>query len=328
MQKETRILIVDDNADMRAYLKRLLEPYFTVRSASNGAEAWVQIRHSIPSLVLSDMMMPVMDGKNLLEHIRNDEQLYRLPVIFLSARAGEGARIDGLEAGADDYLVKPFSAAKLLTKVRAQININKARGHAEDQLRALLAEAPVAMAIYRGPNHVIELANQRMLAYWGRSKEQTFKRPLFDAISELDTQGFRQIMDTVYETGERFVVSETPEVLNRFGREETAYVNLTIEALKDEKKLVNGIIAVAADVTDQVISRLELEKVSATLTLAMDSTGMGIYRIILASDLLEVSPKAKVIHAIPPDEVLSYEKTLSVIVPEHRDIMNSLLKVH
>jgi len=81
--------------------------------------------------VLSDMMMPVMDGKAMLEHIRQSHETMRLPVIFLSARAGEEARIDGLEAGADDYLVKPFSSAELLTKIRAQIKITQARGHAE-----------------------------------------------------------------------------------------------------------------------------------------------------------------------------------------------------
>ncbi|WCT14844.1 ATP-binding protein [Mucilaginibacter jinjuensis] len=319
VNKETHILVVDDNADMRAYLKRLLEPFFTIQTAINGADALAQIKQETPSLILSDMMMPVMDGKALLQHIRGNEDTYRLPVIFLSARAGEEARIDGLEAGADDYLVKPFSAAELLTKVRAQINISRARGHAEEQLRSLLTEAPVAMAIYRGANHVIELANQRMLAYWGRSREATARRPLFEAIPELAEQGFRQIMDNVFQTGERYVSVELPVVLYRFGKEETAYVNLTIEALKDENKLINGMIAVAADVTAQVNARLELERVSDTLRLAMDSTGMGIYRITLASDLLEVSPRARNIHAIPPDEVLSYESTLSVVVPEHRE---------
>nr|WP_067055156.1 ATP-binding protein [Mucilaginibacter sp. L294] len=319
VNKETLILVVDDNADMRAYLKRLLEPYFTVGAAANGADALEQIKIALPSLILSDVMMPVMDGKTLLQNIRGNDDTYRLPVIFLSARAGEEARIDGLEAGADDYLVKPFSAAELLTKVRAQINISKARGHAEEQLRGLLTEAPVAMAIYRGPNHIIELANQRMLVYWGRTREVTVKRPLFEAIPELDDQGFRQIMDQVYQTGERFVSVETPVLLHRFGNEELAYVNLTIEALKDEHKNINGMIAVAADVTVQVNARLDLERMSDTLRLAMDSTGMGIYRIILASDLLEVSPRARVIHAIPPDEVLSYENTLAVVVPEHRE---------
>ncbi|AMR32304.1 hypothetical protein A0256_13190 [Mucilaginibacter sp. PAMC 26640] len=319
VNKETSILVVDDNGDMRAYLKRLLEPYFTVDTASNGAEALEQIKAKLPSLVLSDVMMPVMDGKALLRQIRQNEDTYRLPVIFLSARAGEEARIDGLEAGADDYLVKPFSAAELLTKVRAQINISKARGLAEEQLRSLLTEAPVAMAIYRGPSHVIELANQRMLTYWGRTSESTVKRPLFDAIPELDSQGFREIMDTVYQTGERYVAFEAPVTLNRFGKEGTVYINLTIEPLKDENKLINGMIAVASDVTTQVTARLELQKAGDTLQLAMDSANMGFYRITLATDHLEVSPRARIIHAISPDEVLNYDSTLRVVVPEHRE---------
>ncbi|WP_237487928.1 ATP-binding protein [Hufsiella arboris] len=315
---ETNILIVDDNSDMRAYLKRLLEPYFTINTASNGSDALERIRQNRPSLVLSDVMMPVMDGKELLQNIRKDEDLYNLPVIFLSARAGEEARIDGLEAGADDYLVKPFSAAELLTKVRAQINISKARGYAEEQLRNLLTEAPVAMSIYRGPQHVIELANSRMLNYWGRSKENTLKRPLFEVIPELAGQGFKEILDHVYQTGERFVSGEIPFTLHRFGKE-TIYTNLTIEALKDENQLINGLITVAADVTEQVTARLELQKVSDTLRLAMDSSDMGIYRITVATDLLEVSPRGRIIHAIPPNEVLTYENTLAVVVPEHRE---------
>ncbi|RZM23330.1 MAG: response regulator, partial [Pedobacter sp.] len=132
--KGTRILIVDDNTDMRNYLKRLLDPYFTVATAVNGKVALEMIAEQIPDMVLSDIMMPVMDGKAMLEQIRKYEKTSRLPVIFLSARAGEEARIDGLEAGADDYLVKPFSAAELLTKVRAQIHISKTRGEAELQL--------------------------------------------------------------------------------------------------------------------------------------------------------------------------------------------------
>lgn len=319
VSKHTRILVVDDNADMRAYLKRLLEPYFTIQTASNGEDALKQIRQDPPSMVLSDVMMPVMDGKTLLGHIRADNETYRLPVIFLSARAGEEARIDGLEAGADDYLVKPFSAAELLTKVRAQINIAKARGYAEGQLRSLLTQAPVAMAIYRGPKHIVELANERMLAYWGRTREETVQRPLFEAISELDGQGFREIMDSVYKTGERYISSETPLTLHRAGKETTIYINLTIEALQDENGMINGMIAVAADVSEQVESRKEIEKISDTLRLAMDASGMGIWKTTWGSDLLEVSPRARAIHAIPMEEVLSFDRTLSVVVPEHRE---------
>lgn len=319
VDKQMRILVVDDNGDMRAYLKRLLEPYFTIDTAANGKEALERIRASVPSLVLSDVMMPVMDGKALLAQLRSDEDFFKLPVIFLSARAGEEARIDGLEAGADDYLVKPFSSGELLTKIRAQINISKSRSHAENQLRNLLTEAPVAMAIYRGPNHIIELANQLMLNFWGMTSEQTFKKPLSEAVPSLNGQGFEEIMDRVYLTGERYVSSDSAVTLSRWGKDEVVYLNLTIEALREENGVINGLIAVAADVSEQVQARQELETVTDTLRLAMDSANMGFYRINVATDSLEVSPRARLIHAIPPDDELTYSGTLKVIVDEHRE---------
>ncbi|KGE14485.1 ATP-binding protein [Sphingobacterium deserti] len=319
VDRQTRILIVDDNSDMRAYLKRLLDPFFTVETASNGQDALNHIKRQTPSLILSDVMMPVMDGKAMLKELRNDEELFRLPVIFLSARAGEEARIDGLEAGADDYLVKPFSAAELLTKVRAQINIHKARGHAEEQLRTLLTEAPVAMAIYRGPQHIVELANQRMLNLWGKSRSEIYKKPLIEAIPALEEQGFVDIMDQVYKTGERFVTTNSTITLSRSTPQDIVYLNLTIEALRNEDRSINGLIAVAADVTEQVLASHELEKTTDTLLLAMDSSNMGFYRITVATDFLEVSPRAREIHAISPDKELTYRSTLQVIIPEDRE---------
>jgi PAS domain S-box-containing protein len=316
---ETRILIVDDNGDMRAYLTRLLEPYFTIYTAINGLEALTLINEALPDLVLSDMMMPVMDGKAMLEKIRSDQATENLPVIFLSARAGEEARIDGLEAGADDYLVKPFSAAELLTKVRAQIKINKARGLAAEQLRELLREAPVAIAIFRGPEHRIEMANNSMLHYWGRTGKETIGKPLAEALPELANPNMDGLLTKVLLTGERVVVSEIAVNINRYEKAVSAYVNLTIEALKEKNGSVSGVMAVAADVTEQVTARKNVENISDRLRLAMDASGMGIWQTVWGSDLLEVSPKARAIHGIHPDEVLSFDKTLSVVVPEHRD---------
>ncbi len=317
--KDTTILIVDDNADMRAYLNRLLEPVFNTVTAINGLDALEKIARHDPALVLSDIMMPVMDGKTMLENIRQNAVTLKLPVIFLSARAGEEARIDGLEAGADDYLVKPFSAAELLTKIRAQIHISKIRGRAEQRLRELLTEAPVAIAIYRGPDHFIEIANERMLQYWGRTSEQTTGARLFDVIPELETQGFRGIMDGVYQTGQRFTLSETPVYLIRNGRQEMIYLNLTIESLREEDGSVNGMIVVASDITEQVQSKHELQRVSHTLKLAMDAAQLGTWRTIWGTDVLELSPRARTIHGIPADQPLSFQRTLEVIAAEHRD---------
>ena len=317
--KDTRILIVDDNADMRAYLNRLLEPYFSISIAVNGADALQKIHDFKPDLVLSDMMMPVMDGKAMLEHIRKTTETMRLPVIFLSARAGEEARIDGLEAGADDYLVKPFSAAELLTKVRAQIKISKTRTHAEQQLRVLLTEAPVAIAIYRTPWHVIEFANNRMLQYLGVTAENSFGKPLLEVMPELEIQGFGEVMDEVYQTGERFVSGEIPVKLTKHGKEETTYIHLTVEALRNEEEQITGIMAVAADVTGQVIAHQELEKVTDTLKLSMEAANLGTWRTDWGTDNLIVSDIARNIHNLPLETEIYFNETLTLVVPEHRE---------
>lgn len=118
-----RILLADDNADMRDYVCRLLEGRYRVTAVRNGAEALRAAREARPDLVLSDVMMPVMDGIELVQRLRADDALRTLPVILLSARAGEEATASGLELGADDYLTKPFSAKELLARVHSQLSM-------------------------------------------------------------------------------------------------------------------------------------------------------------------------------------------------------------
>ena len=121
------ILVVDDNADLRMYLTRLLEADYVVRTAVDGADALAQVSERPPDLVLTDVMMPRLDGFELLAALRADPRTRRLPVIVLSARAGEEATIEGLDAGADDYLVKPFSGPELLARVNANLEVTRLR---------------------------------------------------------------------------------------------------------------------------------------------------------------------------------------------------------
>lgn len=316
---ELKLLIVDDNRDMREYLVRLLSPHFTVFTAENGQQALERVAEVKPALVISDVMMPVMDGKQFLRELRSREEIFNTPVILLSARAGEESKIDGLESGADDYLVKPFSAAELLTKIKAQLKISAARGKTEAHLRSLFIEAPVAIAIYRGPEHIIELANARMLEYWGRTADQVANKSLFKALPELDNQGFRELMDQVYLTGERFVSGELPVQLLRYGQMETIYINLTVEPLRDEQGRINGMMAVASDISSQVNARKTLEKVTGTLQLAVDTAGMGIWRARILTGELHISDNAKRIHGIPDDVEFNYYEAAELIVPEDRE---------
>ena len=132
------IMCVDDNADMRAYLSRLLSPRYQVETVVDGKAALRAVRQRIPDLVVSDVMMPGTDGLELLRVLREDPETRMVPVLLLSARAGEESRVDGLESGADDYLVKPFSSRELLARVGAHLEIARVRQGILRKERAVL----------------------------------------------------------------------------------------------------------------------------------------------------------------------------------------------
>ena len=139
-----RILLADDNADMRGYVRRLLGDNYEVHAVSNGMEALASIRSNPPDLVVTDVMMPGLDGFGMLRELRASDSTRTIPVILLSARAGEDARIEGMEAGADDYMVKPFTARELLARVGAHLAMGRLRREAAEHERALRAEAEAA----------------------------------------------------------------------------------------------------------------------------------------------------------------------------------------
>ncbi len=142
-----RVLLADDNTDMRAYVRRLLgDAGHAVEAVGDGHAALSAARRHAPDLVLSDVMMPGLDGFGLLAALRADPGLRGIPVILLSARAGEEARIEGLGAGADDYLVKPFSSRELLARVETNLRLARVRREAADALRRVneTLEAEVA----------------------------------------------------------------------------------------------------------------------------------------------------------------------------------------
>ena len=129
------ILIADDNADMREYLSRLLDSEYKTVAVSDGAQALDAARRLHPDLVIADVMMPLVDGFGLLRAIREDPVQFCTPVILLSARAGEESRVEGMQAGADDYIVKPFPGRELLARVESHLALFKLRREAQDEIR-------------------------------------------------------------------------------------------------------------------------------------------------------------------------------------------------
>lgn len=141
-----RVLVADDNADMREYLHRLLNARFEVETVADGQAALTVAQANPPNLILSDGMMPQLDGFGLVKAIRADAKLRALPVILLSARAGEEAKVEGLDAGADDYLVKPFSARELVARIQANLQMAQIRKAAEEALRKRTVELETVLS--------------------------------------------------------------------------------------------------------------------------------------------------------------------------------------
>jgi PAS domain S-box-containing protein len=131
-----RILLADDNADLREYVAGILSGRYDITAVRNGREALEAARRESFQLIVSDVMMPEMDGFELLQAVRADDSISATPFIMLSARAGQEAAVEGLLEGADDYIVKPFSADELLARVYAQINAASIRERATHELRA------------------------------------------------------------------------------------------------------------------------------------------------------------------------------------------------
>ncbi|HRP57101.1 PAS domain S-box protein [Agriterribacter sp.] len=271
------ILIVDDNADMRQYLQSLLEKKYRIFTAGNGLEALHTIKTENPLLVLSDVMMPVMDGIKLTEEIKQNRKTEHIPVVLITARAGEESRIEGYETGADDYLVKPFSARELLARVRAQIRIAQTRKHIEHQLNNLFEQAPVAIAVMHGPDFIIEIINEMALRIVGRPKEQLIHKPLFEAMPGVRNQGFEVIFSSVFKTGRRMVIEEIEVELLRNGNPDTIFVKLVIEALRREDGSISGIMVAAYDITEHVTARKKIEASELRYRRLIQSISVALY---------------------------------------------------
>ncbi|MBP6249233.1 MAG: response regulator [Bacteroides sp.] len=121
------LLIVDDNEDFRSFMKESLSGYYRIREARNGREAWVMIPDLQPDLIISDVMMPEMDGTELCSMVKNDVRTSHIPLILLTARTAEEHKLEGLEIGADDYITKPFNFEILSLRIKKMLEFREVR---------------------------------------------------------------------------------------------------------------------------------------------------------------------------------------------------------
>jgi PAS domain S-box-containing protein len=272
IKMQGHILIADDNADMRAYIGRLLGSHWDVETAEDGNAAIEAIRRNRPDLVVTDAMMPRLDGFGLLEAIRNDPGLCDLPVIMLSARAGEEARIEGLGAGADYYLTKPFSARELVAQVNANLTLARVRSEAARDLRAS------EEALRRRTTQFESLLNEAPLGVY--LVDADFKiqavnptaRPVFGDIPDLVGRDFDEVIHILWpkdfadeivrlfrltlETGEPYVTPEHIE--ERRDRKVREYYEWRINRIPLPEGR-HGVVCYFRDISAQVRARQQRE---------------------------------------------------------------------
>jgi signal transduction histidine kinase/DNA-binding response OmpR family regulator/anti-sigma regulatory factor (Ser/Thr protein kinase) len=164
-----RILLADDNVDLRDHVARLLRPSWEVVAVPDGEAAFAEAARLPFDLVLTDVMMPRLDGFGLIKRLRADERTRDIPIVVLSARAGEEASSEGLSAGADDYLVKPFSARDLLARVRANLELGQQRRKIIHRLRGLV-DAAAAVNTVRTTTEVLDVAIRHVQGMTGAGR--------------------------------------------------------------------------------------------------------------------------------------------------------------
>jgi PAS domain S-box-containing protein len=274
-----RILLVDDNADMRDYVRRLLGQQYEVQTAANGRAALAAARAQPPDLILSDVMMPELDGLGLLHELRHDPLMREIPVILLSARAGEESRIEGLQTGADDYLIKPFSARELLARVEANLEAAQLRRATTAQreqrlqadrqrLEATLAEREADLRLITNALPVLVSyvdANQRY-RFNNRSYEEWFGYPA----DELYGKHLREVLgEAAYSATLPYIEAALAGQQVTFEHWVTLkgggvrYISATYVPRYGNQGQVEGFVALVTDISDRKQHEQEREQLLA-----------------------------------------------------------------
>lgn len=330
------IVVVDDKADMRQYVADLMGREFRVVPCADAESAVATIRELRPALVLSDILMPGNGGLDLLKTVRGDSELSGTPIILLSDHAGEEAEVEGLRAGADDYLVKPFTARELQATVRAHIRVAKIRREAaerEAQLRAeaelerrrlheLLAQAPAGIGLLSGPEHRWTYVNDLYVRITGRQDASDFLgKTVRDSLPEIEGQVYLQLLDQVYASGVAYAGREAKVTLNRApgGQPEEVYFNFVYQPILNPEGKTDGILVHVVEVTDHVLARRAVEINEERLRLAQEAAQIGTWEWAPGGKPPQLSPQLFRVFGLTPDDPDHPQTWSSRVDPQDRE---------
>ncbi|HKC89429.1 MAG TPA: PAS domain S-box protein, partial [Blastocatellia bacterium] len=311
---QARILLADDNSDMREYVRRLLATNYEVEAVADGEAALQAARERPPDLVLSDVMMPKLDGFGLLKALREDERLAAIPVILLSARAGEEARVEWMEAGADDYLIKPFSARELLARVRAYLEMTRLRReaemalrHSEKRFRELADNAPLIFWMTDDQGNT-EFVNNAYLTFFGVAPEEVAERRWKDLVHPDDYETYVQTFLDVSAACLPF----RAEARVRRADGEWRWLDSSAVPRSTELGHASGMIGCSADITE----RKQAEVTMGQLVAIVESSDDAIYSNDLNDVILSWNKGAERLFGYAAEEVIG--KSIMIVIPPDR----------
>jgi len=272
-----RVLLADDNADMRQYVQRILAPEFDVDAVADGVQALSAVKERTPDLVLTDVMMPELDGFGLLKELRNDRHTQAIPVVMLSARAGEEARVEGLQAGADDYLVKPFNARELLARVRVNLELSSLRKELfREEEKSRGAEATERQwrlfdtALSHSPDSIYIFDLDKRFTYANRALLDRWRKPLNGVLGKtlLEVGYPPELAETINRQIDQVIQNPTPfrnrAPLPEPGGKERLYDYILVPVFSQEGA-VEAIAGSSRDITEFIETNRELQEANADL---------------------------------------------------------------
>ncbi|HEY5391199.1 MAG TPA: PAS domain-containing protein, partial [Hanamia sp.] len=195
---------------------------------------------------------------------------------------------------------------------------NKKIEESEQNLRNTILHAPVAMCIFRGPTHVVEIANERMVELWGKEAGAVIGKPIFEGLPETSGQGLEAIVDNVYNTGKTYKAFGISLTLPRNNRIETVFVDVVYEAFRETPDEISGVIVVATEVTEQVAARKKIEEAEVRTKIAIESAELGTYQVDLVTNETITSSRFNTIWGISHFD--SREELASRIHPDDRKV--------
>lgn len=203
--------------------------------------------------------------------------------------------------------------------------VNQDLNNSEDRFRRLVEEAPIAIALLRGKEMVVELANEVVLSIWGRDSS-VIGKPLSQALPEIQNQEFLDILDKVYQTGKSFYGKEFKAILKHGDSMRECYLNFVYQAVLGSDNKPDGIMVIASEVTEQVDSRKEIEEIKTRLEIALDASKLGSTEVEIATGKMKSTDQFKANFGFLPEEDFQYSDLFAAMLPEYHDQIRKLVK--